>query len=128
MPISSSSTLRHLMLHLNKLSEKVSETGMTAKNLSIVWAPNLLRTPLSIHTGCETGLGGVSIKLNGENGCSNGKVVSQKNSNNLTNKTIIHQDSRGNGTYNCAGKFIFYYFYKSIPLYKNSFYALKSIY
>ena len=93
------------MLHLNKLSEKVNETGMTAKNLSIVWAPNLLRTPLSIHTGCETGFGGVSIKLNGENSCSNGKVVSQKNSGNVTNKTVIHQDSRGNGTYNCAGNF-----------------------
>ena len=86
------STLRHLMLHLNKLSEKVNETGMTAKNLSIVWAPKLLRTPLSIHTGCETGFGGVSIKLTGKNSCSNGKLVSQKNSSNITNKSVIHQD------------------------------------
>ena len=97
------------MLHLNKLSEKVNDTGMTAKNLSIVWAPNLLRTPLTIHTGHETGFGGVSIKLNGENGCSNGKAIPQKNSNHPTNKTIIHQDSRGTGTYNCAGKFFILY-------------------
>ena len=95
------------MLHLNKLSEKVNETGMTAKNLSIVWAPNLLRTPLAIHTGCETGFGGVSIKLNGDTNCNNGQVVSQKTSSSISNnKTIIHQDSRGNGTYNCAGNVV----------------------
>merc|ERR1719195_1726395 len=41
------STLKHLMLHLNRLSERVADTGMTARNLSIVWAPNLLRTPFS---------------------------------------------------------------------------------
>ena len=95
------STLRHLMLHLNRLSEKVPDTGMTAKNLSIVWAPNLLRTPLSMHTGCDNGFGGVSIKLNGETDCRNGKVSAPKPSNN--NKTIIHQDARGNGSYNCTG-------------------------
>ena len=95
------STLRHLMLHLNRLSEKVADTGMTAKNLSIVWAPNLLRTPLSMHTGCDNGFGGVSIKLNGETDCRNGKVSAPKPSNN--NKTIIHQDARGNGSYNCTG-------------------------
>ena len=74
------------MLHLNRLSEKVPDTGMTAKNLSIVWAPNLLRTPLSMHTGCDNGFGGVSIKLNGETDCRNGKVSAPKPSNN--NKTI----------------------------------------
>ena len=89
------------MLHLNRLSEKVPDTGMTAKNLSIVWAPNLLRTPLSMHTGCDNGFGGVSIKLNGEADCRNGKVSAPKPSNN--NKTIIHQDARGNGSYNCTG-------------------------
>ena len=94
------------MLHLNRLSEKVNETGMTAKNLSIVWAPNLLRTPLSIHTGCDSGFGGVSIKLNGETGCSDGKIIGQKSINNNKNKTIIHQDARGTGSYNCAGNII----------------------
>ena len=91
------------MLHLNRLSEKVNETGMTAKNLSIVWAPNLLRTPLSIYTGCESGVGGVSVKLNGETGCNNGKVMEQTSLKN--NKTIIHQDARGNSSYNCAGRY-----------------------
>jgi hypothetical protein len=32
------------MLHLNRVSSHSSETGMTAKNLSIVWAPNLIRS------------------------------------------------------------------------------------
>ena len=98
------------MLHLNRLSEKVSDTGMTAKNLSIVWAPNLLRTPLSsyttLHTGCDSGFGGVSIKLNGETGCNDGKIISQKCINNNKNKTIINQDGRGTGSYNCAGNII----------------------
>ena len=108
------STLRHLMLHLNRLSEKVNDTGMTAKNLSIVWAPNLLRTPLSIHSGCDSGFGGVSIKLNGETGCSDGKSIDQKCINNNKNKTIIHQDARGTGSYNCAGKFVEHDFFTKL--------------
>ena len=32
------------MRHLNKVSQKGQDTGMTAKNLAIVWAPNLLRS------------------------------------------------------------------------------------
>ena len=40
-------TLKHLMTHLQKVSGHSSETGMSSKNLAIVWAPNLLRTPLS---------------------------------------------------------------------------------
>ena len=39
-------TLKHLLLHLQRVSERVSETGMSSKNLAIVWTPNLLRTPL----------------------------------------------------------------------------------
>ena len=35
------------MTHLQKVSEQSAETGMSSKNLAIVWAPNLLRTPLS---------------------------------------------------------------------------------
>ena len=116
------------MLHLNRLSEKVSDTGMTAKNLSIVWAPNLLRTPLSSFTplshtaGGETGYGGVSIKLNGETGCNNGKVIDHKSLSN--NKTIIHQDSRGNASYNCTGTFIPRL---SIPIIKISLYIMIKI-
>ena len=36
-------TLEFLMRHLHKVSLKGESTGMTAKNLAIVWAPNLLR-------------------------------------------------------------------------------------
>ena len=36
-------TLEFLMRHLHKVSLKGENTGMTAKNLAIVWAPNLLR-------------------------------------------------------------------------------------
>ena len=50
--------------------------------------------------------GGVSIKLNGDTNCSNGQVASQKTSSSISNKTIIHQDSRGNGSYNCAGNVV----------------------
>ena len=38
-------TLEFLLKHLHRLSLRHSETGMTAKNLAIVWAPNLLRSP-----------------------------------------------------------------------------------
>lgn len=56
-------TLRHLMLHLQRVSERVEDTGMTGKNLAIVWAPNLLRTPLlpsssSTISTDDSGLGG----------------------------------------------------------------------
>ena len=37
-------TLDYLMRHLYKVSLKGHQTGMTAKNLAIVWAPNLLRS------------------------------------------------------------------------------------
>ena len=36
--------LKHLMTHLHQVSEKAKETGMSSRNLAIVWAPNLLRT------------------------------------------------------------------------------------
>lgn len=38
-------TLKALVFHLRKVSFSAQNTGMTAKNLSIVWAPNLLRSP-----------------------------------------------------------------------------------
>ena len=44
-------TLKHLMTHLQKVSGFSSETGMSSKNLAIVWTPNLLRTPLSTFQG-----------------------------------------------------------------------------
>ena len=39
-------TLKHLLLHLQRVSEHKSVTGMSSKNLAIVWTPNLFRTPL----------------------------------------------------------------------------------
>jgi len=36
-------TLSHLMKHMHKLSQLHKVTGMTSRNLAIVWAPNLLR-------------------------------------------------------------------------------------
>lgn len=32
-------------MHLNKISRQSASTGMTDRNLAIVWAPNLLRSP-----------------------------------------------------------------------------------
>ena len=36
-------TLEYLLRHLNRVASHGSVTGMTSKNLAIVWAPNLLR-------------------------------------------------------------------------------------
>ena len=32
------------MLHLHRVASHAPKTGMTAKNLAIVWAPNLIRS------------------------------------------------------------------------------------
>ena len=37
------STLSHLLAHLHLLSKLSDKTGMTSRNLALVWAPNLLR-------------------------------------------------------------------------------------
>ena len=37
------STLSHLLAHLHLLSQLSDKTGMTSRNLALVWAPNLLR-------------------------------------------------------------------------------------
>ena len=37
------STLSHLLAHLNLISQLSDKTGMTSRNLALVWAPNLLR-------------------------------------------------------------------------------------
>ena len=39
-------TLHYLMLHLHRVASHASKTGMTAKNLAIVWAPNLIRSDI----------------------------------------------------------------------------------
>ncbi|XP_049883641.1 GTPase-activating protein CdGAPr isoform X2 [Pectinophora gossypiella] len=42
-------TLAYLMRHLRRVSLLGSVTGMTARNMAIVWAPNLLRSPRPQH-------------------------------------------------------------------------------
>lgn len=42
-------TLSYLMRHLRRVSLLGDVTGMTARNMAIVWAPNLLRSPHSQH-------------------------------------------------------------------------------
>ena len=43
MPSPNRHTLSYLINHLSKLSSMRQATGMTSRNLAIVWAPNLLR-------------------------------------------------------------------------------------
>ncbi|KAI0979607.1 hypothetical protein GJ496_004837 [Pomphorhynchus laevis] len=38
-------TLRYLMLHLSRMANFNTQTNMNARNLAIVWAPNLLKSP-----------------------------------------------------------------------------------
>ncbi|VDM58324.1 unnamed protein product [Angiostrongylus costaricensis] len=45
MPVSHFRTATYLMRHLSRLCSYTSLTDMTAKNLAIVWAPNLFRAP-----------------------------------------------------------------------------------
>ncbi|KAJ2943287.1 hypothetical protein O0L34_g12093 [Tuta absoluta] len=42
-------TLAYLMRHLRRVSLLGAHTGMTARNMAIVWAPNLLRAPHTHH-------------------------------------------------------------------------------
>ncbi|XP_053621849.1 GTPase-activating protein CdGAPr [Plodia interpunctella] len=42
-------TLSYLMRHLRRISLLGAQTGMTARNMAIVWAPNLLRSPAPAH-------------------------------------------------------------------------------
>ncbi|RWS12429.1 uncharacterized protein B4U79_06479 [Dinothrombium tinctorium] len=45
-------TLKYLMKHLSRVSAHGSRTGMTPKNIAIVWAPNLLRSKdIETHGG-----------------------------------------------------------------------------
>ena len=46
-------TLEFLLKHLHRVSLHHKDTGMTAKNLAIVWAPNLLRSPALEAGGVE---------------------------------------------------------------------------
>ena len=50
-------TLDHLMRHLHRLSLAHRRTGMTSRNLAIVWAPNLLRAPDTASQDCLRDIG-----------------------------------------------------------------------
>lgn len=50
-------TLEYLSRHLYRVSLRGNDTGMTAKNVAIVWAPNLLRSK-SIEVGGVAALQG----------------------------------------------------------------------
>ncbi|XP_031627819.1 GTPase-activating protein CdGAPr [Contarinia nasturtii] len=54
-------TLKYLMTHLNKIAQHSARTGMTDRNLAIVWAPNLLRSP-SLEAGGVAALRGVGVQ------------------------------------------------------------------
>lgn len=54
-------TLEYLARHLYRVSLRGHETGMTAKNVAIVWAPNLLRSK-SLEGGGVAALQGVGVQ------------------------------------------------------------------
>lgn len=49
------------MTHLNKVAQHSARTGMTDRNLAIVWAPNLLRSP-ALEMGGVAALRGVGVQ------------------------------------------------------------------
>ncbi|CAH1185554.1 unnamed protein product [Phyllotreta striolata] len=54
-------TLEYLMRHLAKVAMHGSNTGMTTRNVAIVWAPNLLRCE-SLEVGGVAALQGVGVQ------------------------------------------------------------------
>lgn len=49
------------MRHLSKVAEHGTRTGMTARNIAIVWAPNLLRCK-ELEIGGVAALQGVGVQ------------------------------------------------------------------
>ena len=58
-------TLEYLSRHLYRVSLRGGDTGMTAKNVAIVWAPNLLRSK-SLEMGGVAALQGVGVQVRKE--------------------------------------------------------------
>ncbi|XP_063220285.1 GTPase-activating protein CdGAPr isoform X3 [Bacillus rossius redtenbacheri] len=54
-------TLEYLVKHLARVAEKGHATGMTARNVAIVWAPNLLRCK-ELEVGGVAALQGVGVQ------------------------------------------------------------------
>lgn len=54
-------TLKYLACHLYRIAKHSSNTGMTERNIAIVWAPNLLRSP-ALESGGVAALRGVGVQ------------------------------------------------------------------
>lgn len=54
-------TLKYLSTHLNNIAKHSARTGMTDRNLAIVWAPNSLRSP-ALESGGVAALRGVGVQ------------------------------------------------------------------
>lgn len=54
-------TLKYLANHLHRIARHGPNTGMTDRNLAIVWAPNLLRSP-ALESGGVAALRGVGVQ------------------------------------------------------------------
>ncbi|XP_058821898.1 GTPase-activating protein CdGAPr isoform X2 [Topomyia yanbarensis] len=54
-------TLKYLATHLFKIARASTSTGMTERNIAIVWAPNLLRSP-ALESGGVAALRGVGVQ------------------------------------------------------------------
>lgn len=54
-------TLKYLACHLYRIAKHSANTGMTERNIAIVWAPNLLRSP-ALESGGVAALRGVGVQ------------------------------------------------------------------
>jgi Rho GTPase-activating protein 32 len=54
-------TLKYLACHLYRIAKHSAKTGMTERNIAIVWAPNLLRSP-ALESGGVAALRGVGVQ------------------------------------------------------------------
>ena len=87
-------TLQYLFSHLHRLSHHHHITGMTSRNLAIVWAPNLIRTPSPDTDWSECGNHAVIIEsliLNFQ------EVFNTSNSDPVNEISIDHAIERVNG-------------------------------
>ena len=55
-------TLSHLLAHLHLLSQLSDRTGMTSRNLALVWAPNLLRPRHETSRASEESLRDIGVQ------------------------------------------------------------------
>lgn len=56
-------TLEYLTRHLARVAAHGADTGMTTRNIAIVWAPNLLRCA-ELEVGGVAALQGVGVQVN----------------------------------------------------------------